>query len=153
MRATSREGTAVGYVDVVLCLQLVCAACDSPSPEIRIPISDQSRNGFTTSFMVTQTAVYAVGLEFTQPIKDAEVDRLVDLAASKVGFPNPPSFDFTWRVLEGAATIGQGPGQFSAGPALTRVLSEAPVILIDIHHTLEDDGRIHDDGPRLERVC
>ena len=95
---------------IMLGLSLVLAACDSPNPAIRIPITDQNRNGFSTSFTVSRTAVYAVGLDFAKPIKDLEVDQLVSLAASRIGFPDAPTFDFTWRVREGAVTIGQGPG-------------------------------------------
>lgn len=43
--------------------------------------------------------------------------------------------------------------RFSPGPGLTRVLRTSPVILIDIQHTLEADGRVHDDGPRVKRGC
>ena len=187
---------------------VLVAACDSSSPGIRIPITDQNRAGFSTSFAVARNAVYAVGLEFSKPISDPEVDRFVNLAASRIGFPNPPSFDFTWRVVEGEALIGEGPGEdgatgivitgdgigsrswvktlnkrnetvgsdrlnaivllfgtfdacagrtytirFSPGPGLTRVLRTSPVILIDIQHTLEADGRVHDDGPRVKRGC
>ena len=209
MRATSGARTGFLAIATMVGFQLVlAAACDSSSRAIRIPITDQNRAGLSTSFSVPRTAVYAVGLEFSKPISDAEVDHLVDLAASKIGFPDPPTFDFTWRVLEGAAMIGQGPGEdgatgivitgdgmggrswgrtlnkrdetvgsdrlnamallfgtfdacagrtytlhFSPGPALTRVLRTSPVILIDIHSTLEADGRIHDDGARLKRGC
>lgn len=64
--------------------------------------------------MVTRTAVYAVGLEVLTAITDPEVDRLIDLAASRIGFPDPPSFDFTWRVSEGDVVVGQGPGESGA---------------------------------------
>lgn len=98
----------------------LAAGCDSSSPGIRIPITDQNRTGFSTPFTVTRSAVYSVGLEFAKPISDPEVDRLVDLAASRIGFPDPPVFDFTWRVVRGTETIGQGPGADGAtGTVLT----------------------------------
>jgi hypothetical protein len=43
--------------------------------------------------------------------------------------------------------------EFSPAPGFARVLKTSPVILIGIHRTLENDGRIHDDRPRLNRVC
>lgn len=198
----------VSFACIVGLHLVLVTACDSSSPGIRIPITDQNRAGFSTAFAVTRTAVYAVGLEFSKPISDPEVDRFVNQAASRIGFPDPPSFDFTWRVVEGEALIGQGPGEdgatgivitgddmssrswaralnerdetlasdpinamallfgtfdacagraytirFSPGPGLARVLRSSPVIVLDIHHTLEADGRIHDDGPRLKRRC
>jgi len=43
--------------------------------------------------------------------------------------------------------------RFTSGSRFARVLQAAPVITIDVHHTLEGDGRIHDDGPRLSLAC
>jgi hypothetical protein len=174
---------------------MLAAGCDSPPAAIRVPIAGENRSALTHSFTVPVTAVYAVGLEFTKPTSDPEVDRWVDLVASKVGFPNPPPIDLHWRVLEGELTIGDGPGpdgatgivvtgdgmnagvqsstgteallfgtfdacagrtytiRFAAGPSLARVLSASPAMVIDVHHTLENDGRVHNDGPRLKQVC
>src|SRR5438093_4095364 len=95
---------------LVLATALFAAGCvDAGGPNTRMVLEAPLRSGDATMFpfAARQSGWHQVILEFAWPISDVPVRDVVTTAEATTGAANAPTFDFSWYLLDGGATVAQ----------------------------------------------
>jgi hypothetical protein len=92
---------------LIVAAMWMSSVCAEAPPQIRIPISTDSRGEMTAPFLIPANAVL-LGPRVRDTIQNADVAQLVVMASSVEGQHTP--FDLTWTVLDGTQAIGKGSG-------------------------------------------